>query len=73
MALHLTGLSTSKYDNVVPPSVVLGPKATVGPACIVGEDCVLADKSSVKRTVMGNNCRYVGKFELSLVLVYFGD
>jgi hypothetical protein len=28
-ALHLTGMSVSKYDNVVPPSVVLGAKATV--------------------------------------------
>jgi hypothetical protein len=28
-ALHLTGLTVSKYDNVVPPSVSLGNKATV--------------------------------------------
>lgn len=28
-ALHLTGLTPSKYDNVVPPSVTLGAKATV--------------------------------------------
>jgi hypothetical protein len=28
-ALHLTGMSVSKYDNVVPPSVALGAKATV--------------------------------------------
>lgn len=28
-ALHLTGMSVSKYDNVVPPSVSLGTKATV--------------------------------------------
>lgn len=56
-ALHLTGMSVSKYDNVVPPSVSLGTKATVGPWCIVGEDCVIGDKSSVKRTVMGRNCK----------------
>lgn len=29
----------------------------VGPWCIVGEDCVIGDKSSVKRTVMGRNCK----------------
>eukprot|EP00879_Flechtneria_rotunda_P010891 GHRR01011381.1.p1 GENE.GHRR01011381.1~~GHRR01011381.1.p1 ORF type:complete len:515 (+),score=167.39 GHRR01011381.1:92-1636(+) len=56
-ALHLTGQSVSKYDNVVPASVSLGAKATIGPACIVGEDCIIGDKSSVKRTVMGNNCK----------------
>jgi hypothetical protein len=28
-ALQLTGLTPSKYDNVVPPSVSLGAKATV--------------------------------------------
>lgn len=28
-ALQLTGLTPSKYDNVVPPSVSLGTKATV--------------------------------------------
>jgi hypothetical protein len=29
----------------------------VGPSCIVGEDCVVGDKTSVKRSVIGNNCR----------------
>lgn len=56
-ALQLTGLSPSKYDNVVPPSVSLGAKATVGPSCIMGEDCVVGDKTSVKRSVIGSNCR----------------
>jgi hypothetical protein len=38
-ALHLTGMSVSKYDNVVPPSVSLGTKATVSVA--VGEVAAL--------------------------------
>lgn len=57
VALHLTGLTASRHDNVVPPGTVLGNKATVGPACVLGEGCVLGDKSSVKRSVLGANVR----------------
>lgn len=39
---------------LVPPTVVL---SQVGPSCIMGEDCVVGDKTSVKRSVIGSNCR----------------
>ena len=57
VALHLTGLQASRYDNVVAPTAVLGAKATVGPACIVGDGSALGDKCSVKRSVIGGGCK----------------
>jgi hypothetical protein len=33
--------------------------AQVGPSCIMGEECVVGDKTSVKRSVIGSNCRCV--------------
>lgn len=32
----------------------------VGPSCIMGDDCVVGDKTSVKRSVIGSDCRCVG-------------
>lgn len=43
--------------ELVLPALVLVCVLQVGPWCIVGEDCVIGDKSSVKRTVMGRNCK----------------
>lgn len=56
-ALHLSGLHASKFDNIVPPSTTIGNKTTITAACIVGENCVLGDKSSIKRSVLGHNCK----------------
>ncbi|GAX72742.1 hypothetical protein CEUSTIGMA_g198.t1 [Chlamydomonas eustigma] len=57
VALHLSGLRPSKYDNIVATTTTLGNKATVASACIVGENSVLGDKSSIKRSVLGNGIR----------------
>lgn len=56
-ALHLTGMTPSRHDNVLAPTVTMGSKATVGPACIVGDQSSLGDKCSVKRSVIGSGCR----------------
>ncbi len=56
-ALHLTGMRPSKYDNVVAESATIGSKTTIAAACIVGENCVLGDKSSIKRSILGNGCK----------------
>ncbi len=57
LALHLSGLKPTKYDNIIAASTTLGSKTTVASACIVGENGVLGDKSSVKRSVIGNNVK----------------
>ncbi len=58
VALHLTGLkASSQHDNVVPASTQLGNKSTIAASCVLGEGCVLGDKSSIKRSVLGNNCK----------------
>lgn len=68
VALHLTGLEPSKYDNIVPPSTTFGAKSTVGNACIVGENGTLGDKVSVKRSVIGNNAKVRRRQEELLIL-----
>ncbi|KFM29331.1 putative translation initiation factor eIF-2B subunit gamma [Auxenochlorella protothecoides] len=47
----------AKYENFVHSSVQMGSKAAVGAGCMIGEDVVLGDKSTVKRSVIGPNCR----------------
>jgi translation initiation factor eIF-2B subunit gamma len=56
-ALHLSGLKATKYDNIVAASTTMGSKCVVGAACLVGENGVLGDKSSIKRSVLGNGVR----------------
>ncbi len=57
-ALHLTGLKASaNHENVVPTSTQLGNKFTIAAACILGENCALGDKTSIKRSVLGSNCK----------------
>ena len=57
LALHLSGLRPTKYDNIVAASTSIGNKTTVAAACIVGENGQLGDKSSIKRSVLGNGVR----------------
>lgn len=57
LALHLSGLRPSKYDNIVAASTTLGNKTTVAAACIVGDNGVIGDKSSIKRSVLGNGVK----------------
>ena len=57
LALHLSGLKPTKYDNIVAPSTVLGNKTTVAAGCVVGENGVLGDKTSIKRSVLGSNVK----------------
>jgi translation initiation factor eIF-2B subunit gamma len=57
IALHLSGLRPTKYDNIVASSTALGNKTTVAAGCIIGENGVIGDKSSIKRSVLGNGCR----------------
>lgn len=59
VALKLSGLRPGRNDNIVPASVQLGNKITITAACILGEGCVVGDKSSVKRSVLGNGCKWV--------------
>mmetsp|Transcript_13010 Transcript_13010/g.22960 ORF Transcript_13010/g.22960 Transcript_13010/m.22960 type:complete len:470 (+) Transcript_13010:3-1412(+) len=57
-ALSLTGLKPSAlHENVVPTTTVLGNKSTISAACLIGEHCSIGDKSSIKRSVLGNNVR----------------
>lgn len=46
-----------KYDNYVDASVALGGKSNVASGCVVGRGTVLGDKCSVKRSVIGANCK----------------
>lgn len=55
----LAGLRPSKYDNIVSASAVLGNKTTVASACIIGDSCMLGDKTSIKRSVLGANVKWV--------------
>ena len=58
LALHLLGPPTNpKHDNWLDPSVKLGAKTTVGPGCIIGAGTVVGDKGSVKRSVVGLDCK----------------
>lgn len=55
-AAHLLGRNPSKYENFVEASVSIGAKSTIGPGCIVAEAVTLAEKCSVKRSVIGEGC-----------------
>ena len=55
-AAHLVDRNPSKYENFVEPSVTIGAKSTIGPGCIVEDAVVLAEKCSVKRSVIGAGC-----------------
>ena len=58
LALHLLGPPTNpRHDNWVDPSVKLGAKTTVGAGCIIGPGTAVGDKGSVKRSVVGSDCR----------------
>ena len=58
LALHLLGPPTNpKHDNWLDPSVKLGSKTTVGPGCIIGANTTVGDKGSVKRSVVGLDCK----------------
>ena len=58
LALHLLGPPTNpRHDNWVDPSVKLGGKTTVGAGCIIGPGTAIGDKGSVKRSVVGSDCR----------------
>ena len=46
-----------KHDNWVDPSVKLGGKTTVGAGCIIGAATLVADKCSIKRSVVGHDCK----------------
>lgn len=56
-AIHLTGHTMSANNNVVDPSAELGAKTTVGPQCMVGEGTSMAEKCSVKKSLVGRHCR----------------
>ena len=47
----------AKHGNYVHEGVQLGSKTTVASACMVGRGSSLGDKCSVKRSVLGANCR----------------
>lgn len=58
LALQLLGPPTNpKHENWLDPSVKLGAKTTVGPGCIMGADTLVGDKASVKRSVVGADCK----------------
>ena len=57
IALHLSDHKPTKYENIIAASTVMGAKCVVGAACLVGENGVLGDKSSIKRSVLGNGCK----------------
>ena len=58
LALHLLGPPTNpRHDNWVDPGVKLGAKTTVGAGCIIGPGTAIGDKGSVKRSVVGSDCR----------------
>ncbi len=58
LALHLLGPPTNpRHDNWVDPGVKLGAKTTVGAGCIIGPGSAVGDKGSVKRSVVGSDCR----------------
>ena len=70
VALHVTGHAPSpQYDNVVPASTSIGAKANVASGCVLGEHCVLADKASIKRSVLGRGCRWVHVGDQNLLLL----
>ena len=47
----------AKHGNYVHEGVQIGSKTTVASACMVGRGSSLGDKCSVKRSVLGANCR----------------
>ena len=60
-AAHLHALVHNKTnDNYLAPAVELAPKSQVGPGCIVGYAARLAERSSVKRSVLGRRCKLGG-------------
>ena len=58
LALHLLGPPINpRHDNWVDPGVKLGAKTTVGAGCIIGPGTSVGDKGSVKRSVVGADCK----------------
>mmetsp|Transcript_15489 Transcript_15489/g.33608 ORF Transcript_15489/g.33608 Transcript_15489/m.33608 type:complete len:476 (-) Transcript_15489:297-1724(-) len=57
VAMHLSGLRPTKYENIVAASTTIGNKTTIAAACIVGENGALGDKSSIKRSVLGHGVK----------------
>ena len=47
----------AKHGNYVHETVQMGSKTTVASACMIGRGSSLGDKCSVKRSVLGSNCR----------------
>ena len=56
-AERLSPYPPSRFDNWVDPTCELGQKTTVGPACVVGAGSRLAERTSIKRSVLGRNVR----------------
>ena len=71
-SFHLTGLNLSRFDNAVDPSVSIGSKSTIGAQCIVGAHTSLGDKCSVKRSVIGANCKLGNGAKITLSLLLDG-
>ena len=54
--LHGLPLHTT-HDNYVSRDCEIGAKSAVGPGCVVGPGVRLAEKVSIKRSVIGSRCR----------------
>lgn len=57
-AAHLNGAAmNTAHENFVHRTAEIGARSAVGPACMVGEDTKIAEKCSVKKSVLGRRCR----------------
>lgn len=51
-------MSLVGITSAVHPSITMGNKTVVAAGCLVGENTQIGDKSSVKRSVIGNGAKY---------------
>lgn len=51
-------LVNNKYDNIVHSTVSMGGKTVVGSGCLIGEGTSIGERSTFKRTVVGERSSF---------------